>query len=103
MNGGGVRILGQWRPSGSASALEPHGAAPSAPSPRRRPRALSGHPWGEGDADATELQGLGGPESATISNGRKPNTKRPHKIPLELRAKTIQPFVWNLGDVMDIP
>jgi len=93
--GGGVSSGGgrtrQQATSGSASALELRGAAPSAPSPRRRPIALSGHPWGEGDAEATELQGLAGPGIVANAIGRKPNTKQRQKIPLELRAKTWSP------------
>ena len=87
MSNGGVRIVGPWRASGSASALELRGAAPSAPSPRRRPIALSGHPWGEGDAEATELQGLGGPGSVEASSGRKLTQNGVRKVHLNCEPR----------------
>jgi len=78
-----------WR--GSASALELPGAAPCAPSPRRRPVRFA--PLGEGDAEAPELQGLTSRGIALGSRGetfgKKPNTESAQKIPLELRANTL--------------
>ena len=76
---------GVWVSRGSASALEQPGAAPCAPSPRRRPLL------GEGDAEATELQGLGGRGILMGSRrnvAERTNTEPGQEIPLELRAKT---------------
>jgi hypothetical protein len=58
------------------------------------PHSPSGHPRGEGDAEVTELQGLGEPGSVHNATclthhgrgqvGRKSNAKRRQPIPLEL-------------------